>query len=90
MHYLPNKVQAIDKKLGDDTFPSPAGGVWDVFTSQKKPLGKEEVIDLFAAAAEKKKTQKLKSAVTKALGELESAGMLFKFEKKFLVVSNQL
>ena len=91
MHYIPPEVQEIDKKLGDESMPNPASVVWDSLKRRPDSYTKDQIIDLFIIATERKnRTQKIEDLIKKAISELERTDFLFKFEDKYLIVQNQV
>ena len=91
MHYIPEGVQEINSRIGDESMPDPASKVWDTLTGNPSPHTLDEVIDLFILVTERKnRTQKIEELVKKTVSELAKAGFLYEFSGQYYLILNKV
>jgi len=91
MHYVPEEIQEIDKKHGDDAIPDPATKIWDSLRGNPGSHTEDQIVDLFILATERKnRTQKLEETVKKTINDLSKAGCLYEFSGQYYLVLNKV
>lgn len=91
MHYVPQGVKDIDKKVADDSILEPATKIWDVLQSNPGSHTEGQIVDLFIQSTERKnKTKKIEDLVKKAVSELQKDGFVYEFSGQYYIVLNKV